>query len=119
MGALHCYGEAELPHLCDLVARDKTGPVLRRNALPPPGQPVKPKTLAEKAFSLGAAILKEVVSGTGPVSDELYEARLAVCFKPCEFMKDRTCLLCDCKLKAKARLSQTECPVGLWPDSSS
>jgi hypothetical protein len=116
MGEAPCYGEDAVPVLCEWAAKGRTGPVARRNALPPPGTPIAPKTMAEKALSLGRAILAEVTAGGGPVSAELYAARLAVCYAPCEFNVDRTCKLCGCGLKAKAWLSQTKCDMGLWPD---
>jgi hypothetical protein len=88
-----------------------------------PGQ-LKPQEpgLIRKAFTFGRAVVRHVVNRGREASEELYQARLAVC-KDCEFLDQerRVCQdpRCGCFVDRKARWESENCPQGKWPPVSS
>lgn len=76
-------------------------------------------SLLGKAASF-ASHVTSVMSGGRQLSDQEYEARLAIC-RGCEMYDEGTCKACGCKLMssipllAKARWESSVCPRGYWP----
>jgi len=70
-----------------------------------------------KPVRFARAVARHIRSGRKKVSDEAYEARLAVC-RPCRFRRPGKwqCSKCGCGLKMKAAWQSERCPVGLWEE---
>jgi len=75
------------------------------------------------AFRLGRArktakdltqAMKDIIS-MSHASEEERERRLEAC-EPCEHRKGNRCNLCGCFINYKAKLKNSECPIGNWSD---
>jgi hypothetical protein len=69
--------------------------------------------LKEQAKTFIKAAVDHAKSGFTNVTDEVYEARIAVCNK-CEFYQSGRCLKCGCFVGLKAHWSTQECPENKW-----
>lgn len=73
--------------------------------------------LLRKAVNFGIAAVRHVADGGKQVSDETFEARIAVCIV-CDSC-DRQRMVCrepncGCYIEKKARWQSEECPLGKW-----
>lgn len=75
-------------------------------------------------------IIKKIISSTLKVSlvdENIAKERLAICQKPCKFLKNESCSVCGCVVEIKStmdynknpkkfgRIEKTHCPKGKWP----
>jgi Family of unknown function (DUF6171) len=93
---------------CPLCRRDLEA---RRATHQPPG-------VMTQALNFAGAVVQHVAGGMKTVSEEEYQARLAV-RRGCEFFRDNRCQKCGCKVAgdmiAKARWREQKCPIDKWP----
>ncbi len=82
-----------------------------------PGVPQAPGVV-QQVVNFAGAVARHVAGGMQTVTEEEYQARLAVC-QGCEHFKDNQCRQCGCRvagdLMAKARWKEQRCPLGKWP----
>lgn len=62
----------------------------------------------------GSVGLTKVALGVDRSSDELIEARKAICEQCPHLIKKETCELCGCRYRQKVKLASEQCPDGRW-----
>lgn len=74
----------------------------------------KEPSLAQKAWTLTASLIKFAGSGFKKVTREQYVERIETC-APCEFRRNNNCTQCGCWIPGKAWIAIADCPEEFWP----
>jgi hypothetical protein len=69
------------------------------------------------AWNFAKSVAGIIGSGVKQVSEEEFQARVAVC-DTCRFRINNRCGQCGCFIEAKAVFAHEQCPLGYWPDHS-